>query len=503
MAELRRAVHHLGLRGVFLCSHLDGVNLDDPGLESFYAAVADLQVPLVLHPTVPTWGGHVKDHAMIPMAAFMVDTSFAMLRLILGGVMERHPTLQVVHPHVGGVLPYLMGRVQEQTEVKRRGRDHISQPPISYYERVWLDLVTPSAQAMRYALEFAGPERLMFGSDHPWVSIETIQDYMREGLALPEDQMAAIRGGNAASLFGLEMPQAKTSLPNDNSGMFLKLIWLLLAGGAGTLARFGTVVLAQRLWPLHWSVGTAVANVLGCLLAGMAFGWLQNQDVANDDVRLVVLVGFCGSYTTFSALVLEAGQLQQEFGWLSALGLLGLHLVLGGLGVGSSLGRHGALGLTLSSLHFHHLPCGLSARNAFSSCGPRRMATRVRASAIKPVSNVEMPRTAPVKPNEGRSRTDTTIAAMRVMTLGVTISVRRSTKVTPCIHERTATMGEYAAKIIRGAMQSDASSGSRPIQSSRIVCRSGVQNRVMEMSRETNPARALKLRMARPCGSRC
>ena len=120
--------------------------------------------------------------------------------------------------------------------------------------------------------------------------------------------------------------------------MFLKLIWLLLAGGAGTLARFGTVVLAQRLWPLHWSVGTAVANVLGCLLAGMAFGWLQNQDVANDDVRLVVLVGFCGSYTTFSALVLEAGQLQQEFGWLSALGLLGLHLVLGGLALAAAWG---------------------------------------------------------------------------------------------------------------------------------------------------------------------
>ena len=216
VAELRRAVHHLDLRGVFLCSHLDGVNLDDPGLEPFYAAVADLQVPLVLHPTVPTWGGHVKDHSMIPMAAFMVDTTFAMLRLILGGVMERHPALQVVHPHVGGVLPYLMGRVQEQTEVKRRGRDHISQPPASYYERVWLDLVTPSAQAMRYALEFAGPARLMFGSDHPWVSIEVIQDYMREGLELPEEQMAAIRGGNAASLFGLGMPKAKTSLPDGN-----------------------------------------------------------------------------------------------------------------------------------------------------------------------------------------------------------------------------------------------------------------------------------------------
>ena len=91
--ELDRAIEVLDLRGVFCCSHLDGTHLDDPILEPFYARVAALDVPLVLHPTVPTWGEHVQDHAMIPMAAFMMDTSLAMLRLILGGVMETasHP----------------------------------------------------------------------------------------------------------------------------------------------------------------------------------------------------------------------------------------------------------------------------------------------------------------------------------------------------------------------------------------------------------------------------
>ncbi len=199
--ELERAVKSLNLRGVFCCSHFDGTMLDDPMLEPFYARVAELGVPLVLHPTVPTWAEHVQDHSMIPMAAFMVDTSFAMLRLILGGVLERHPGLKVVHPHVGGVLPYLMGRVEEQTEHKQRGRDNITQAPGAYYERVYLDLVTPSAEAMQFALNYAGPGRLMFGSDHPWVSIETIQTYMHRGLNLPEDQMAQIQGGNAARLF--------------------------------------------------------------------------------------------------------------------------------------------------------------------------------------------------------------------------------------------------------------------------------------------------------------
>ena len=201
ITELERAVQELDLRGVFLCSHLNGTQLDDPSLAPFYAKVASLGIPLVLHPTVPTWGGHVREHAMIPMAAFMMDTSFAMLRLILGGVLDRYPLLRIVHPHAGGVLPYLMGRVLEQTEVKGRGRERIEQAPQAYYRRVYLDLVTPSAEAMAFALAHAGPQRIMFGSDHPWVTITAIQDYMNLAFDLANEQMEAILGGNAARLF--------------------------------------------------------------------------------------------------------------------------------------------------------------------------------------------------------------------------------------------------------------------------------------------------------------
>ena len=200
IAELERAVSELGLRGVFLPSHVAGVPLDDARFEPFYARAAALGVPLVLHPTVPTWADDIREHSMIPMAGFMIDTSFAMLRLILGGAMERHPQLKVVHPHCGGVLPYLMGRVVEQTEVKRRGRDHISQSPRETYRRVYLDLVSPSQLAVNFALDFAGAGNLLFGSDHPWVTIDAIMQYVSAIDCSPED-MARILGGNARELF--------------------------------------------------------------------------------------------------------------------------------------------------------------------------------------------------------------------------------------------------------------------------------------------------------------
>ncbi len=200
ITELERAVSELDLRGVFLPSHINGDPLDQARFEPFYARAAELGVPLVLHPTVPTWADAIREHSMIPMAGFMIDTSFAMLRLILGGAMERHPQLTVVHPHCGGVLPYLMGRVVEQTEVKRRGRDHITQSPRETYRRVYLDLVSPSQLAINFALDFAGAGNLLFGSDHPWVTIDAIMQYV-SALDCSEADMAAILGGNARELF--------------------------------------------------------------------------------------------------------------------------------------------------------------------------------------------------------------------------------------------------------------------------------------------------------------
>jgi predicted TIM-barrel fold metal-dependent hydrolase len=205
VTELDRAVDELDLRGILLFSHIGGRPLDAPEFGPFYAHVEARDVPLVLHPAVPTWSQAIKDYSMIPMLGFMVDTSIAMLRLILGGILEQHPRLRVVHPHAGGVLPYLMGRVDEQTEVKRRGRDHITKSPTEYYQRVYLDLVSPSKLALRYAYDFAGPDCLLFGSDHPWVGIDTMLDLVKY-LNIPDQDRAKMLGLNASVLFKIARP---------------------------------------------------------------------------------------------------------------------------------------------------------------------------------------------------------------------------------------------------------------------------------------------------------
>lgn len=200
MDEFERAINTLGLRGIFLFSHINGKPLDAQEFEPFYARAAKQQVPLVLHPTVPTWSDVIKDYSMIPMLGLMVDTSIAMLRLILSGILERYPDLLIVHPHCGGVLPYLMPRIVEQTEVKGRGREHITKSPQEYYRNVYMDIVSPSALAMQYVYDFSDADHLIFGSDHPWVKIEAILDHVNT-LDIPEEEKQKILGANACKLF--------------------------------------------------------------------------------------------------------------------------------------------------------------------------------------------------------------------------------------------------------------------------------------------------------------
>ena len=195
-------VKQMGFRGIMLYSHIGGESVDAPQFEPVYAHTETLQMPIVMHPTVPTWGEAIKEHWMIGMMGLQVDNSFALLRLILSGILERHPHLQIVMPHVGGILPYMSGRIDHQTEVLGRARDNITQPPSAYLQQIYLDTVSPSTQALQYAYEFSGADRLLFGTDHPWVDMPRFVRLI-EDMPIPEADKARIFGENAIELFDL------------------------------------------------------------------------------------------------------------------------------------------------------------------------------------------------------------------------------------------------------------------------------------------------------------
>jgi predicted TIM-barrel fold metal-dependent hydrolase len=121
----------------------------------------------------------------------------------MAGVLDEFPNLKLVCPHLGGALPYIIGRLDHQTRVLGRGPKHLTRAPSESLRQVWLDLVSPLPLAMRFAYEFMGAERLLFASDHPWVDPGLILAGL-DSLALPADDRDKILHGNARRLFGLK-----------------------------------------------------------------------------------------------------------------------------------------------------------------------------------------------------------------------------------------------------------------------------------------------------------
>ena len=204
--ELRRVDEELHMRGVSLHSHLGTLDVDDERLDPIYAEIARRNLPLVLHPTVPRWGAYVREYHIVPMLGLQVDSSFALMRLVLSGVMDRHPGLRVLMPHAGGVLPFMMGRIEHQATGLGRAPRHLTRPVGEYFRRVYLDSVTPSAETLAFALRFSGSELMVFGSDDPWVDMPRLVAVLEEQ-DLDADAMRAVRGGNAAQLFRLELSE--------------------------------------------------------------------------------------------------------------------------------------------------------------------------------------------------------------------------------------------------------------------------------------------------------
>lgn len=123
--------------------------------------------------------------------------------------------------------------------------------------------------------------------------------------------------------------------------MIQKLVWLALAGAVGTVARYGLTGLVHRINGISFPWGTVAVNLVGCLLAGFIWTLFANRWPLSGETRTLVLVGFMGAFTTFSALIFETGELLRDAEWTYAVVNLTLQNGLGliALFAGAALGR--------------------------------------------------------------------------------------------------------------------------------------------------------------------
>lgn len=199
LAELDRAIVDRGLRGVCIFSNVAGGSIATDALRPVYQRIEELDVPVFLHPTGCFRDERVAAFDMERPLGYMFDTSFAVLSLIVGGILDDHPRLRIVQPHLGGTLPFLAGRLETY---RRRGLwPGLEQPIASYLRRLYFDTVSATPEALALARRVCDEERLLFASDYPYWSFDDGVRFVIENV--PGDRLDGICHGHAEALLGL------------------------------------------------------------------------------------------------------------------------------------------------------------------------------------------------------------------------------------------------------------------------------------------------------------
>ncbi|GBD32708.1 MAG: putative amidohydrolase [Gemmatimonadales bacterium] len=202
--ELERAVTQLGFRGAMLFSNVNGTPLSDPRFWPLYEKADALRAVLYIHPIDPVGVEAMTDYWLMPLVGFPFDTTLAAAKLVFSGAVARFPGIKWVLAHLGGAIPYLAERLDRGYEAFDECRQNIDRPPSEYLRTFYYDTVNFDPAALRLALNFAGANHLLAGSDYPH-RIGSLSRMLESigSLELSPAEREAILGGNAARLLGL------------------------------------------------------------------------------------------------------------------------------------------------------------------------------------------------------------------------------------------------------------------------------------------------------------
>lgn len=201
VAEMRRCVRSLDLRGIAINTNVNGRDLHARELQPFFAAAEELGVLLFIHPLGFTHAERMREYYFNNLIGNPLESTLAMGHLIFGGVLDRHPGLRICVAHGGGYIPGYWGRMDHGWRAREDCREHCRNLPSSYLRKLWLDTLVFDHEQLESLVRTHGADRLCLGTDYPFDMSES--DPVRLHARLAEPERAKILGMNAAELLGL------------------------------------------------------------------------------------------------------------------------------------------------------------------------------------------------------------------------------------------------------------------------------------------------------------
>jgi aminocarboxymuconate-semialdehyde decarboxylase len=169
--ELERAVTVLGLKGAELDTIVNGDNWDEPRFLPLFKAAEAVGAVLFFHPQ-PQHNFMMERttrYGLFNSLGVIVEDAIVVAVLIFGGVLDACPDLKICVAHGGGPACFAMGRIDRSWHGMPPERRSIPQPPSSYQRRLYYDTVVGSEKALRFLLDEVGADRVVLGSDWPFV----------------------------------------------------------------------------------------------------------------------------------------------------------------------------------------------------------------------------------------------------------------------------------------------------------------------------------------------
>ena len=166
VAELRRCVRDLGLRGVAISTYAGGREIGDPALHCFWREAEALGASIYVHPA-GNRGARFAPYALWNSVGQCFEESMAIASLIYEGVLERFPALRICISHGGGYMPHNMGRVDRNWLEKPATRVNMKRSPQDYLKMLWFDSCVYDSNVLKNLIAKVGAGRVLLGSDYP------------------------------------------------------------------------------------------------------------------------------------------------------------------------------------------------------------------------------------------------------------------------------------------------------------------------------------------------
>jgi aminocarboxymuconate-semialdehyde decarboxylase len=211
--ELERCVQDLGLLGVQIGTHVNGINLDDPSLRPFFERAAQLGSAVFVHPWDMLGGDRLSRYWMPWLVGMPTETTVALMSVLFGGVLDAFPSLRICFAHGGGNFAGTLGRISHGFECRRDLFPAHARHPQGYLSRggapgaFWVDSLVHDARPLAHLIELLSPCRVALGSDYPFPLGENHPGTLIRALpgVTPRDRQALLAGA-AAEFLGLYIP---------------------------------------------------------------------------------------------------------------------------------------------------------------------------------------------------------------------------------------------------------------------------------------------------------